>query len=97
MALLQDRSVSFVVRIWREPSGPEGVAGEWRGMIQPVGAEKPHFFRDLQGMFEFMRPFFDDLQIDPNERFWDWVAPWDREMAGGEGLDPSRGRAQEED
>lgn len=71
MPLLEDNSVSFIVRIWCEPQAQEQGTREWRGSIEHVHSGRRGFFRDIRAITEFMRPHLDELGIDEPIRFWD--------------------------
>lgn len=71
MALLEDNSVSFIVRIWCEGSSDTQPSREWRGSIEHVHSGRRGFFRDIRAITEFMRPHLDELGIDEPIRFWD--------------------------
>lgn len=75
MSLLEDETVAFVVRIWREPSEQLGSTPEWRGTIEHVGGGKRLFFRDLNAMEKFILPYLEQIGIDPSQRFWEHVDP----------------------
>jgi hypothetical protein len=65
MALIGDRSASFIVRVWREPREPRRLAAEWRGSIEHVGSRRKVFFRRLEDIAEFVRPFLKRLEERP--------------------------------
>lgn len=74
MPLLEDRTASFIVRIWREGGEAPGALGDWRGSIEHVHSGQRAFFRDLAAIVQFMRPHLADLGIDTASRFWDLMA-----------------------
>lgn len=73
MPLLEDNSVSFIVRFWCEGGADDRVTREWRGSIEHVPSGRRGFFRDIRAISEFMRPHLDELGIDEPIRFWDAV------------------------
>lgn len=74
MALLEDRSASFIVRIWCESDGSGNFSGEWRGSIEHVVSGQRSFFRDLEAIGQFMKPYLEQFGIDTLSRFWDLAA-----------------------
>ena len=71
MSLLGDRSASFIVRIWREPTEYEGAIPEWRGSIEHVGTGQRAFFRDLDAIATFMKPHLETIGLNPGDTFWE--------------------------
>lgn len=71
MALLEDHTASFIVRIWREQGDYGSGSREWRGSIEHVGSGQKAFFRDLAAIVAFMSPHLDALGINPANAFWD--------------------------
>src|SRR5262245_32618546 len=75
MALLEDRTASFIVRIWRETAELPASACEWRGSIEHVASGQRAFFRDLPAILEHMKPHLQQLGIDVTQRFWEHMRP----------------------
>ena len=48
---------SFIVRIWREPREIEGLAAEWRGLIERVGSGERRYFQRLDELVSFMQGY----------------------------------------
>jgi hypothetical protein len=71
MALLQDRTASFIVRIWHEPNDLDGGSREWRGSIEHVGSGQKAFFRDLNAIAVFMNPVLESIGVDLGDTFWE--------------------------
>jgi hypothetical protein len=71
MTLLEDQTVAFIVRIWRERSECESQEVEWRGSIEHVSSGQKAFFRNLEAIAEFMRPHLEAIGIDATLRFWE--------------------------
>lgn len=71
MPLLEDNSVSFIVRIWCEGSSGDPRSREWRGSIEHVHSGRRGFFRDIRAITAFMQPHLVELGIDEPIRFWD--------------------------
>jgi hypothetical protein len=73
MALLEDRSASFIVRVWCE-SGAGLEVQAWRGSVEHVGSGDRVFFSELDAMLCFMRPHLRALGIEaPGTAFWERV------------------------
>jgi hypothetical protein len=75
MALLEDRTASFIVRIWRETAELPSRTCEWRGSIEHVASGQRAFFRDLPAILEYMKPHLQQLGIDVTQRFWEHMTP----------------------
>jgi hypothetical protein len=73
MALLGERSASFIVRIWRESGTDERSVAEWRGYIEHVGSLDKLFFRDLDAVRDFLKQHLADIGIDVDQRFWEVI------------------------
>ncbi|HNV83017.1 MAG TPA: hypothetical protein PLF92_00920 [Arenimonas sp.] len=74
MALLEDRTASFIVRVWLESGSDAASAREWRGVIEQVGSGKKIYFRELNAIVEFMKPRLEEIGIDWRERFWEQMS-----------------------
>jgi len=74
MPLLEDRTASFIVRIWLEGAEVSGALGDWRGSIEHVHSGQRAFFRDLTAIVQFMKPHLAVLGIDTASRFWDLMS-----------------------
>jgi hypothetical protein len=74
MALLEDRTASFIVRIWLESSSDASMICEWRGVIEQVGSSKKIYFRELNAIVEFIKPRLEEIGIDWRERFWEQMS-----------------------
>jgi hypothetical protein len=72
MALLEDRSASFIVRVWGERGADLGVHA-WRGSVEHVGSGEKVFFSELEAMLDFMRPHLQALGMQAPHRFWERV------------------------
>ncbi|ADV26710.1 hypothetical protein Psesu_0858 [Pseudoxanthomonas suwonensis 11-1] len=71
MALLEDRSAAFIVRIWCERGENPGPGPEWRGSVEHVQSGQRMFFRHLDAVLDFMKPHLEGLGIDAHQRFWE--------------------------
>jgi hypothetical protein len=72
MPLFEDRSASFIVRVWCESgdAGPEAVRA-WRGAIEHVPSGQRAFFQELDAVIAFMKPHLVALGIEGPDRFWE--------------------------
>jgi hypothetical protein len=48
---------TFIVRIWREPREIEGLAAEWRGLIERVSSDDRRYFQRLDELVSFMQGY----------------------------------------
>lgn len=74
MALLEDRSAAFIVRIWCERGDATSVAPEWRGSVEHVQTGQRVFFRHLDAVLDFMKPHLEGIGIDAQQRFWERIS-----------------------
>jgi len=44
----------FIVRLWWEPDEATSNAGEWRGSVELLGADKKFYFRELSQVGEII-------------------------------------------
>ncbi len=44
----------FIVRLWWEPDQAASNAGEWRGAVELLGADKKFYFRELSQVGEII-------------------------------------------
>ena len=72
MPLFEDRSASFIVRVWCESGDgePDSVRA-WRGAIEHVPSGQRAFFQELDAVTAFMKPHLVALGIEEPERFWE--------------------------
>ena len=74
MALLEDRSAAFIVRVWCERGDAEQPSSEWRGTVEHVQTGERQFFRHLDAVLDFMKPYLEALGIDAQQRLWERLA-----------------------
>ena len=74
MALLEDRTAVFIVRVWCERGAGDSAAPEWRGSVEHVRSGERAFFRNLETMCEFMKPHLTGIGIDVQQRFWERIS-----------------------
>ncbi len=74
MALLEDRTAVFIVRVWCERGDGDSAASEWRGSIEHVQSGQRAFFRHLEATVEFMKPHLENIGIDAQQRFWERIS-----------------------
>lgn len=61
MALLQDRTDAFIVRVWCEPDPGATPAFDWRGSIEHVASGRRLCFRETAALAAFIQPYIDML------------------------------------
>ena len=78
MALLEDRTAVFIVRVWCERGDAESsthpMLSEWRGSVEYVQSGQRTFFRHLDAVCEFMKPHLEGIGIDAQQRFWERIS-----------------------
>jgi hypothetical protein len=74
MALLEDRTAAFIVRIWCERGDEHSANVEWRGSVEHVQSGERAFFRHLETVVEFMKPRLVGIGIDAQQRFWERIS-----------------------
>jgi hypothetical protein len=76
MALLDDRSAAFIVRVWCERGdGPDDSVRDWRGSIEHVESGERIFFRELHVVTQFMSSRLRALGVQAPDRFWEQLFP----------------------
>jgi hypothetical protein len=74
MALLEDRTTAFIVRIWCERGDASSLGPEWRGSVEHIQSGERSFFRHLDAVIEFMNPHLEAMGIDAQQRFWERIS-----------------------
>ena len=74
MALLEDRTAVFIVRVWCEGGDANNAVSEWRGSIEHVQSGQRTFFRHLEAIIEFIKPYLENIGIDAQQRFWERIS-----------------------
>jgi len=74
MALLEDRTAVFIVRVWCERGDGDSAIAEWRGSVEHIETGQRAFFRNLESVIEFMKPHLESIGIDAQQRFWERIA-----------------------
>lgn len=74
MALLEDRTAVFIVRIWCERGDADATMPEWRGSVEHVESGQRVFFRNLEAVVDFMKPHLLGIGIDAQQRFWERIS-----------------------
>lgn len=74
MALLEDRTAVFIVRIWCERGDQQDRVPEWRGSVEHVKSGQRAYFRQMEAVLEFMKPHLSDIGIDAQQRFWERIS-----------------------
>jgi hypothetical protein len=63
MAQFEDNTHVFIVRLWLEPREIEGETNEWRGVIEYVPSGERRYFRDLNDIVDFARPYLEGMGV----------------------------------
>src|SRR5687768_12822605 len=74
MALLEDRTAVFIVRVWCERGDGGADVSEWRGSVEHIQSGQRAFFRNLEAVLEFVRPHLEGIGIDAQQRFWERIS-----------------------
>jgi len=56
----------FIVRLWWEPNEAAPTAGEWRGSVELLGADKKIYFRELSQVSEIIAAALGEIPILKN-------------------------------
>lgn len=89
MALLEDRTAVFIVRVWCERGAGDSAVSEWRGSVEHVRSGERSFFRNLETMCEFMKPHLTGIGIDVQQRFWERISSVMETPGGSEAASPA--------
>jgi hypothetical protein len=74
MALLEDRTAVFIVRVWCERGDGDATVTEWRGSVEHIQSGQRAFFRNLEAVLDFVRPHLEGIGIDAQQRFWERIS-----------------------
>lgn len=74
MALLEDRTAVFIVRVWCERGDGDAAVTEWRGSVEHIQSGQRAFFRNLDAVLDFVRPHLEGIGIDAQQRFWERIS-----------------------
>jgi hypothetical protein len=71
----EDRSHSFIVKVWIEETGPPGGRAVWRGRITHVPSGARRYLRNLRTIPAFIAPYLSDLGVQRGAygRLRDWL------------------------
>ncbi|OWQ90888.1 hypothetical protein CDN99_12060 [Roseateles aquatilis] len=61
MALLEDHSAAFILRVWCEPDRGARPGLVWRGSIEHVPSGRRVFFHQAGAIVAFVQPYIDSL------------------------------------
>jgi hypothetical protein len=86
MALLEDRTAVFIVRVWCERGSADSAVSEWRGSVEHVQSGQRTFFRHLEAVIEFMKPRLEGIGIDAQQRFWERISSVMSDAASAPGV-----------
>jgi hypothetical protein len=76
MALENDRSHSFIVRIWLEETAEEAGTVRWRGHITHQPGGERQYLEDLESLREFIAPYMGE--VGGARRLWARFRRWYR-------------------
>ena len=68
MALHNDHSVSFIVRVWCESSAGAGGPWVWRGSIEEVETRERIYYTDAQAMMSFIGKHMEAVEENATRR-----------------------------
>ena len=72
MPMFEDRSASFIVRVWCEIGDARARSvPAWRGSIEHVPSGQRAFFQELEAVTAFMKPTLVAMGITEPDRFWE--------------------------
>jgi hypothetical protein len=80
MALFEDNTQVFIVRVWLERREMEGAKVEWRGVIEHVPSGERRYLRDLEDILAFIVPYLGGVGVkfDLCWRMRQWLRRWKR-------------------
>lgn len=70
----QNRSHSFIVKIWLEEVVTRTRAGKWRGRITHVPDGQNQYLKNLNDVVSFISPYLRTMGVRP--RRWDRIKTW---------------------
>ena len=75
MTSFEERTHTFIVRIWREPREIERAVPEWRGVIEHVPSGERNYLKDLEEILTFMASYLEEMGIRPHryQRIRSWL------------------------
>ena len=66
MKFLEEKTQSFIVRVWVEPREKEDAPPEWRGMIEHVASGERLYLKNLNEITFFIVPHLKKMGITIN-------------------------------
>jgi hypothetical protein len=71
MALLEDNTQVFIIRIWFEGRDLENGPVEWRGVIEHVPTKQRRYVKNLIEIIAFIGPYLDKVvgEVKPRQ-YW---------------------------
>lgn len=61
--LLEDSTITYIVRVWLERREIEDAQLTWRGSIQHLPSGKTKYLTDLDEIARFIRPYLDEISV----------------------------------
>ncbi|WP_196137474.1 hypothetical protein [Aliikangiella sp. G2MR2-5] len=92
MALTDEKSASFIIRVWREGGQSSGEKAEWRGSIEQIETGEKSYFCELGKIPKFMKPFIEAIGISTPESFWEVITDSDMNILTEEELQADAGK-----
>jgi hypothetical protein len=62
--LLEERTHSFIVKVWLEDTADETGQATWRGHITHVPSGERRYLKDLREMTAFVGTYLEDLGVE---------------------------------
>ncbi|MCW8880539.1 MAG: hypothetical protein OQK04_05420 [Kangiellaceae bacterium] len=84
MALSEEKSASFIIRVWREGGRAAGDKAEWRGSIEQIETGEKSYFHELGKIPKFMKPYIEAIGISTPENFWELITDSDMNILAEE-------------
>ena len=80
MALPEDESHSFIIRVWLEDAARQGRPALWRGHITHVPGGERRSVQDLDAITAFIAPYLEAMGVDLGLtwRLRQVLCPWQR-------------------
>jgi hypothetical protein len=64
--LFEDKTHSFIVKVWLEETASEVNHTVWRGHITHVPSNQRRYIKDLSEIERFIKPYLDESNVDIN-------------------------------
>lgn len=74
MALFEDNTHVFIIRVWQEPREIEAATPEWRVVIEHVPSGERRYLKELDDIITFITAYLEGMGVAP-KRSWQ-VRQW---------------------